>query len=1035
MKNFYFLLFIGLFLQSFAQAQEWIDPNINQKNRLQTTAYHFSYCSIEEARANEKEKSSDFLSLDGMWKFNWVRHQTLRPKEFYKEDFEDEHWAEFPVPGLWELNGYGDPIYRSGDFAWINQFRPNPPFVEATNNFVGSYRKSVELPSNWKGKRVVIHVGSATSNLYVWINGKFVGYSEDSKMAAEFDVTDYVRPGKNLIAMQVYRWCDGSYVEDQDFWRFSGIARQTYLYARNQTYIDDFFVVPNLDNEYVNGTLKVEASVKGKSGVKLEALLLDAQQKEVGRKEMKLGKQSTYQLQFDLDNPHKWSAESPYLYSLYLCMKDSKGKLIEVIPQAVGFRKIELKKELSQVWVNGQPILFKGVNRHELDPSGGYVVSLERMIQDIRIMKENNINAVRTCHYPNDPRWYDLCDRYGIYLISEANLESHGMGYGERTLAKNKSYALTHLERNQRHVEAFKNHPSIIFWSMGNEAGDGPNFEACYQWIKQRDPSRACQYERAILKEHTDVYCPMYISPAGMEQYAKKEKTTHPLIPSEYAHAMGNSQGGFKEYWDLIRKYPKLQGGFVWDFVDQGLRGYNDKGKMIYKYGGDFNPYDGSSFNFNCNGLVSPDRTPNPHFYEVKYFYQNIWTTPVDLKNGVIEVFNENFFIDLSDYYMEWKLLSDGEAFQCGVVYDLPAVAPQKKERINLKYNSETFPPGKEVLLNVAFKRKHAQGVMKAGVTVAEQQMEVTPYTAYASAVPVVEKVPTVYQDLVHLVLTANNIIITFDKRTGWLSGIRAYGKELMEKGSSLKPNFWRAPTDNDMGANLQNKWLAWKNPEMKLSDQKVITDKQLVTIQTTYQLPALSATLELVYRINGEGQIYITQSLQADKTKEKMPYLFRFGMKMELPSLFDQICYYGRGPIENYVDRKESQSLGRYKQLVSDQYYPYVRPQESGTKSDVRWWRLTDRDGCGLQIESSRSFSASALPYSQEDLDDGEKKDQRHSGDLALRDFTTLCMDGQQMGLGCIDTWGSWPLKQYLLPYGDYKFDLLLTPIQMIYE
>lgn len=1026
MRKFLLSVFVCLSMTMFAQQKEWLDPQVNAINRAPMRAAYFAYPTAEAAQAGKREDASNFMSLNGLWKFNWVSSQTERPVNFYRVDFEDQHWVDFPVPGLWELNGYGDAVYKNVGYAWSNQFASNPPQIETENNYVGSYRKTIELPVDWKGQQVYLHVGSATSNLYVWVNGKFVGYSEDSKMAAEFDITKYLQPGKNLIAMQIYRWCDGSYLEDQDFWRLSGIGRDVYLYARNPQHIKDVFVVPDLDAAYQNGTLDVTANVS-KGGGLVEMELQDGTGQSVEKKSVKPDGKGNLHTVFEVAAPAKWSAEEPNLYSLTLTLKNG-NKVVEVIPLKVGFRKIELKKELGQIWVNGKPVLFKGADRHEMDPLTGYVVSRERMIQDIRIMKENNLNAVRTCHYPDDPEWYNLCDEYGIYVVCEGNIESHGMGYGNKTLAKVPAFEKAHLERDQRMVEAFKNHPSIIFWSLGNEAGDGPNFEACYKWVKERDHSRAVQYERAGEAAHTDVVCPMYCDLGYMEGYAKDAKKYRPFIMCEYAHAMGNSQGGFKEYWDLIRKYPKLQGGFIWDYVDQGLRGYTPDGSMIYTYGGDFNLWDGSDNNFNCNGLISPDRVLNPHMYEVKKVYQSILTTPVDLQKGLIQVYNENFFVDLSDYYMEWQILADGEPILSGVVSDLN-VAPQETKDIALNYQLPSTH--QELLLNVAYKLKRSKQLIPAGYTLAEEQLTIQPYAGFGASIAENKESVKVYKDLVHVVLTTGETKVTFDKRTGWIRGLSMNGLEMLEYGHALRPNFWRAPTDNDMGAGLQNRFLAWKNPEMKKKGFRVEQKGNNVLVTVDYELPALSANLKMTYEINHQGEIRISEAMTVDKSKEKMPHLFRYGMQMVMPGSFDRIDYYGRGPVENYIDRNYSQHLGRYEQLVKDQYYPYVRPQESGNKTDIRWWKLTDIDGRGLLIRSDVPFSASALNYLPEDLDDGLAKDQRHSGELKSRNTTTLSFDLKQMGLGCRDSWGAWPWEQYRMPYNDYTFNVVIAPIR----
>ena len=704
----------------------------------------------------------------------------------------------------------------------------------------------------------------------------------------------------------------------------------------------------------------------------------------------------------------------------------------EVIPVKVGFRKIELKGD--QILVNGKAVLFKGADRHEMDPDGGYVVSPERMLQDIQIMKQFNLNAVRTCHYPDDNLWYDLCDQYGIYVVAEANIESHGMGYGDKTLAKNPSYKKAHLERNQRNVQRGFNHPSIIFWSLGNEAGDGPNFEQCYKWIKAEDPSRACQYEQARQKEHTDIFCPMYYDYNGMEKYGQRTDATKPLIQCEYAHAMGNSQGGFKEYWDLIRKYPNLQGGFIWDFVDQSCRWKGKYGVMIYAYGGDFNRFDASDNNFCDNGLISPDRVPNPHMYEVGHFYQNIWTTPADLSKGEVNVFNENFFRDLSAYYMEWQVLKDGKVIRTGRVDDLK-VAPQETAKITLNIGKTCTC--KEWLLNVSYKLKNREGLLPAGFTVAKNQLTLNDYKAPSMDLKNVETtnvatvVPQIIDNQYHyLIVKGNNFVAEFNKQNGYLSKYAVDGTEMLKEGAALTPNFWRAPTDNDMGAGLQNRYAAWKNPGLKLVSLNSKTENDQIVVNAEYDMKNVSAKLYLTYVINNEGAIKVTQKMTADKNAKVSP-MFRFGMQMQMPKCFETVEYYGRGPVENYSDRNHSTDLGIYRQSVDEQFYSYIRPQETGTKTDIRWWKQLNAGGNGLKVVGDAPFSASALHYTICSLDDGEQKDQRHSPEVQKADLTNLIIDKAQMGLGCVNSWGALPLPQYMLPYGDYEFTFILTPVK----
>jgi beta-galactosidase len=791
-------LFTVLALTAGAQTfQEWRNPEINAVNRAPMHTNYFAFENADAAKKADKKQSTNYMTLNGTWKFNWVKDADSRPTDFWKTGFNDKGWDDLQVPAVWELNGYGDPIYVNVGYAWRNQFQNNPPEVPTENNHVGSYRREIVVPASWKGKDIIAHFGSVTSNMYLWVNGRYVGYSEDSKLEAEFDLTPYLKPGqKNLIAFQVFRWCDGTYLEDQDFFRYSGVGRDCYLYARNKKRIQDIRVTPDLDAAYQNGSLAVNLDLKGSGKVDLE--LVDAQGKQVATATANKSGLVT----MNVENPKKWSAETPYLYTLRASMQGSN----EVIPVKVGFRKIELKGD--QILVNGKAVLFKGADRHEMDPDGGYVVSPERMLQDIQIMKQFNLNAVRTCHYPDDNLWYDLCDQYGIYVVAEANIESHGMGYGDKTLAKNPSYKKAHLERNQRNVQRGFNHPSIIFWSLGNEAGDGPNFEQCYKWIKAEDPSRACQYEQARQKEHTDIFCPMYYDYNGMEKYGQRTDATKPLIQCEYAHAMGNSQGGFKEYWDLIRKYPNLQGGFIWDFVDQSCRWKGKDGVMIYAYGGDFNRFDASDNNFCDNGLISPDRVPNPHMYEVGHFYQNIWTTPADLSKGEVNVFNENFFRDLSAYYMEWQVLKDGKVIRTGRVDDLK-VAPQETAKITLNIGKTCTC--KEWLLNVSYKLKNREGLLPAGFTVAKNQLTLNDYKAPSMDLKNVETtnvatvVPQIIDNQYHyLIVKGNNFVAEFNKQNGYLSKYAVDGTEMLKEGAALTPNFWRAPTDNDMGAGIQ---------------------------------------------------------------------------------------------------------------------------------------------------------------------------------------------------------------------------------------
>ena len=1023
-----------------AEAQKdkpwWLDPEVNEVNTMAPRAAFFAYETENLAKADQKARSERYLSLEGKWKFNFSKDHDKAPRDFYSLKYDDSQWTDFPVPGILELNGYGDAIYSNNGYPWRTQFRPEPPFVEERNNYTGSYRKMVTVPADWKGERIYLHVGSATSNLMVWVNGKFVGYSEDSKVSAEFDLTKYLTPGKeNLIAMQVMRWCDGSYLEDQDFWRFTGIAREVYLYARPQAHIADLFITPDLVNNYQDGTLEVKLNAVGAKGETVMFSLKDKEGKEVAAQTAKVGGNGEVKVNFNVKNPLKWTAETPNLYTLYTTLMDGK-QVAEVVPQRVGFRKVEIKN--AQVLVNGQPVLFKGANRHELDPVTGYVVSMDRMLEDIRVMKELNINAVRTCHYPNDPRWYELCDIYGIYMVAEANIESHGMGYGDKTLAKEPTYEKAHLERNESNIKIYKNHPSIIFWSVGNEAGYGPNFEKAYDLVKAYDPSRPCQYEQAGQNGKTDIFCPMYYDYGGCEWYAKGDNP-RPLIQCEYAHAMGNSMGGFKEYWDMVRKYPKYQGGFIWDFVDQGLRVKNKQGKTRYAYGGDFGRYPTSDHNFNCNGIINPDRKPNPHANEVRYYYQNIWATAKDLKAGEVEVYNENFFKSLDDVELQWTLESEGKVLANGrSALDIPA---QQKRVVKLDGYSLPADVKGEVVLNLDFVLKKAEPMLDAGYAVAREQFVVNPYTF-----PTMESVLAVTsgkydtrkvekeEKVAWVTLSAGNTSVTFNHWNGWIDYLDVDGKPMLEEGYAITPDFWRAPTDNDYGAGTQRKLHAWKNPEMKMKSFKVVENegKAEKGVEVVYDMPSVEATLTMTYTLTPAGELVVNEAMTVNKDAKHKPELMRYGMQLVMPKAYNMLTYYGKGPGENYIDRNNGDRLGVYDAKVADQYWGYVRPQESGNKTEVRYWQVKDENGKGLEFYSFAPMECSTLNYLASDLDDGWDKNahQSHSGDLTPRDFSVVKLAARQRGLACVNSWGAIPLEQYRMPYQDYSFTYVIRPL-----
>lgn len=1009
--------------------KEWQDPEVNAVNREPMHGNFFAYENRLKAENADMTDSDLYMSLNGIWKFNWVKDADARPVDFWKTGFNDKGWDDMRVPGMWQLSGYGMPVYVNKGYAWKNDCPSNPPVVPVENNNVGSYRKSFMIPADWSGKDVVIHFGSVTSNLYLWVNGKYVGYSEDSKLEAEFNITRFIQPGKkNLIAFQVFRWCDGTYLEDQDFILYSGVARDTYLYARNKKRIDDVRITPDLDEAYLNGSLDIALNLKGNSKVLLE--LKDAENKTVCEKTVQGS--GAVKAAMQLDNPHKWTAETPYLYTLFATVLQGE-KQTEVVPVKVGFRKVEIKN--SQLLVNGQPVLIKGVNRHEMDPDGGYIVTRERMIEDIRIMKQFNVNAVRTSHYPDDNLWYELCDKYGLYVVAEANLESHGIVrfYPKKSLAKDPRYTKAHIERNERNLQRGYNHPSIIIWSLGNEAGYGPNFEKAYDWVHAEDPFRPIQYEQARIEGKTDIFCPMYYEFDQCEKYLNNPAYKKPLIQCEYAHAMGNSLGGFDTYWNMIRKYQQYQGGFIWDFVDQSCRWEGKYGKTILAYGGDFNRFDASRKNFCNNGLISPDRVPHPHMYECGFYYQNIWT---ELGNQLheVKVYNENFFRDLSDYYMEWELLKDGSSVRSGRIENLNIDA-QQTETVSVPWG--LTDSNHEWLLNVSYHLKNQEGLLPARHLVAQNQLVLSAYRAESLAMKNEVKgrqelvVPVIKSNNMNCIeVYGENFNIQFDKKTGYLDSYQVNGEQLLAVDGALTPNFWRAPTDNDYGGDYQLANEVWKNPTLKLLSLEHEMKDDLAEIHAVYTIKEVDAKLYLSYVINNLGAVKVTQKMQADKSK-KVARMFRFGMQLVMPKSFEKLTYYGRGPIENYSDRKGSANLGIYEQTVTEQYYPYGRPQENGNKTDIRWWNLKNIKGDGLQIVGEQPFSASALHYSIASLDGGMDKDQTHAEELVEDDLTNVLIDKVQQGLACENSWGALPEASYLLPYGDYEFTFVLKPLK----
>ena len=998
----------------------WENPSVNADHREARRANFFAFEDATVAATRDKTLSSRYLSMQGKWAFCFARNHQDSPKGFFAERYDDSKWDSINVPAMLELSGYGEPVYKNIGYAWSTTFENNPPHIGQTNNYTGSYRRWFVLPSSWKGQQVYFHVGSATSNLTLWVNGRYVGYSEDSKVAAEFNVTPYLHTGRNLIAMQVMRWCDGSYLEDQDFWRFTGIAREVYLYARPRQHIDDISIV----QDWKDGRGELQVNVKAPKGTVVNKTLTDNEGKAA-----------------DLASVKPWTAETPYLYNLFVTLSSKSGELLEVVPLRVGFRHIEING--GQLLVNGRPILIKGVNRHELDPDGGYVMSLERMEQDIRLMKQLNINAVRTCHYPDDPRWYDLCDEYGLYVTAEANIESHGMGYDEQTLARRDDYRQMHLERNQANVLTLRNHPSVIVWSLGNEAGYGPNFEQCYHWVKSTDPTRPVQYEQAGQDGLTDIFCPMYYSYDDCRTYAESNNQ-RPLIQCEYAHAMGNSMGGFKEYWELVRQYPKYQGGYIWDFADQGLRSVSPvTGRQIFTYGGDYGRYPASDYNFNNNGILSPDRRLNPHAHEVGYYYQSVWVTNQDLAAGRFEVSNENFFKTLDNLKADItiRLLSDS-VVTLHASADISGIGPQQRRAFVLPSLAEAVKtmclnhPNEGVAVEFHFTTRNAEPLMESGQTVARQQFVIRqpqmPPIGVLSLRATIGRAAEASVDseetLSYITLSASGTRLTVGRRTGLIDYLDVSSQPLLIDRTSIEPSFWRAPTDNDYGARFHQQLSVWRSPEKKLLSCKRVKN----SIESVFDMPEVKAQLTLTYTLRHDGTVVVREQMHTD-TSATVPHLMRYGMTLQLPLRYGRLHYVGRGPEENYSDRNSSTFLGTYDSDVYREYYPYIRPQESGNHTDVTLLRLTDRRGCGIEVRAERPFEFSALPYLISDLDDGPVKEKawgHHSGDLDPRQLTCLQIQQRQMGVGCVNSWGAWPISRYMLPYQDYDFTFSLTPV-----
>jgi len=1260
MKNIITLLIVSLcspLLLLEAQTHDIYDdienPAVVGRNKLEPHSFAIPYSSVEQAFDGVWDQSPYFKSLNGKWKFNWVRNPADRPEGFEAKGYNDANWDEIPVPSNWELQGYGIPIYVNQPYEFTDD--PQPPAIPHDYNPVGSYRTTFAIPDTWDETQVILHFGAAKSAMYVWINGNKVGYSQESKTPAEFNITTFLMPGENTLAVQIFRWSDGTYLECQDFWRISGIERDVFLYSIPELHISDFFAHASLMNEYRDGdfSLEVDLSYSGNKKPAKHKLLVqimgnspDALIFEETR-EVKLGENMNESLQFShrIKNPRKWTAETPELYTLAISLLDKKDDVQEVICSKIGFRTSEIKN--GQLLVNGVPVLIKGANRHEHDPITGHVISLESMMDDVLLMKQYNLNTVRTSHYPNDPRWYELCDKYGLYVIDEANIESHGMGYGERSLAKDPAWELAHVDRVKRMVERDKNHPSIIIWSMGNEAGDGVNFTACYQWIKQRDLSRPVHYERALKGPNTDIFCPMYASVNYIEKYAS-EPQDRPLILCEYSHAMGNSNGNFQDYWDVIERYSQLQGGCIWDWVDQGFLKTDENGNNHYTYGGDYGPEDvPSDGNFCINGLVSPDRTPHPGLIEVKHAYQYFDVKAINPIKGIFHLMNQFDFINLDRFKVVWEIKSEGKVVNMGIL-EQSDIPPHESISFDIDFKNITFKPESEYFIDFKLISRNESGLIPAGFEMGSVQIEIPNYEP-----PVKINLPDSPRLLVSefdesINFENDNFQLVFEKNTGEISSWEYKGQQLLTEG--ITPNFWRSPTDNDFGNGMDNRCKMWKDASYN-RELKEITflavDSNNATLGVSYFLPDANARSIISYHINGTGVVVVDSELellefprpdvevltdsrkgfgkaidfnamssmlkindpgmvelgeftlemmiyptdfsrnnslwdneewakgklhfefrsegklyfflggndyvgfnfpfaknnwylisigysQMDKTMkfyvegeliqtielskaqaldisgisyiggyrqgerlftgkidefrlwntaigedlirgnannpltgneqdlllyfnfDKMandtiladkgngmlaeyidlrtvrPEMPRIGLRLAIPGSYENMAWYGRGPHENYCDRNTSAFVDLHTSTVAEQYFPYIRPQENGYKTDIRWMTLTDESGFGLMIDGLPEFSGSALHNSIEDFDQGTKKKYRHMNDISPKEDIFLTVDLKQMGVAGDDSWGARPHPQYQIPAENYQFRIRLVPVNV---
>jgi beta-galactosidase len=1026
-----FILLLGIICFTALNAQDrqphpFIEnPAIQGINKEDARASFVSYENREASLKDDKSESSRMLNLNGTWKFNFVTGMSNRIDDFAASGHDISGWDEIEVPSNMEIQGYGIPIYTNVGYEFYPAWNFKPPYVnDLEKNNIGYYRRDFMIPQDWDNEQVFAHFGSIKSVGFVWVNGREVGMSKDSKTPQEFDITEYIKPGKNTISVEVFRWSDAAYLECQDFWRLSGLPRNVYVYVQPKVRLRDFYAKATLDNTYTNGVFDLDVELKNHTGQKVSRLvsfeILDGTGKSVASESAKIDiADSLGMLNFKatIPNVRTWSAETPNRYTLLLNVEDETGKITEATSVDIGFRTSEIKN--GQFMINGMPVLLKGVNLHEFNPNTGQVVSRADVIRDLERMKQLNVNAIRTSHYPQPDFFYELTDKYGFYVVNEANIESHGMGYDRakgKSLANNLAWTEAHLFRTRNMFERDKNHPSVVIWSLGNEAGNGYNFYKTYLFIRSRDKMRPIQYEQSGHEWNTDIVCPMYAKPQHIEHYAKTY-TDRPLILCEYEHAMGNSVGNIKDYWEIIEKYPQLQGGFIWDWVDQGLADENEKGEF-WAFGGDYGPEGTpSDGNFCINGVVLPDRSLKPHSYEVKHVYQNIGFIPENLAEGRIKLVNKYFFTNLSKFDFSYELLADGKVIYSNKLA-VQDIAPGKAKTINVDLNGISAEPGVEYFVNLKAKTRNAEGLLPAGWEIASEQLKL-PIEKPEIQFDMAKAGKVSYNEGDVIEIEGKGFSVNIDRKSGVITSYKSKGKELLLNGFGPRPAFWRAPTDNDYGWRMPRVAHLCKVASEQTPLAKSVTTKQLgntVQVEVVYKFDSIQSTWKTLYTVMGNGVVKVDNQLVTQG--DKVQVFPRVGMKMQLPPTLEHVDYLGRGPWENYCDRNTSTFVGRYKTTVAGMHVPYIRPQENGHRTDVRWLALKRNNGSGLLVIADSLIEFNALNNTVEDFDAGQNKDRnlQHANDVSPRDLVELHIDYRMIGVSGDDSWGAWPHEPYLI-------------------